>query len=66
MIYTLVPLGNPGVKYTNTRHNIGRVLFEMIKEGVATMGECEVFIPTTFMNESGRDVAGYLRYHEGR
>jgi PTH1 family peptidyl-tRNA hydrolase len=26
----------------------------------------EVFIPTSFMNESGKEVAEYLRYHEGR
>lgn len=66
MIYTLVPLGNPGSKYVHTRHNVGRIVLDMIKDDVGKIESCEVFIPDTFMNESGRAISEYLRYREGR
>ncbi len=66
MMYTLVPLGNPGSKYANTRHNIARVLLAMIKDDVMRIENCEIMVPSTFMNDSGRAVLEYLKYHEGR
>ncbi len=66
MMYTLVPLGNPGSKYANTRHNIARVLMSMIKDDVMKLPSCEIMVPSTFMNESGIAVREYLKYHEGR
>lgn len=66
MMYTLIPLGNPGSKYANTRHNIARVLLSMIKDEVMKLSSFEIMIPNTFMNESGVAVRDYLRYHEGR
>lgn len=73
MIYTLVLLGNPGEKYAHTRHNIARILFEHIRSDVESLTldpECfstvETLVPDTFMNESGKAVAEFLRYHEGR
>jgi peptidyl-tRNA hydrolase, PTH1 family len=66
MVYTLVPLGNPGEKYTRTRHNAARIMVELIASHLEKMESVEVFVPDTFMNESGRAVAEYLRYHEGR
>lgn len=66
MIYTLVPLGNPGEKYAHTRHNVGRIMVELIRDDIEKISTCEIFIPETFMNESGKAVAEYLRYHEGR
>lgn len=66
MTYTLVPLGNPGEKYTRTRHNAARMMLSLIESHIGKMESLEVFIPTTFMNESGKDVVEYLRYKEGR
>lgn len=66
MIYTLVPLGNPGEKYIRTRHNAARVICEELGAQLSSMEHMEVFVPETFMNESGRAVSLYLRYHEGR
>lgn len=66
MIYTLIPLGNPGEKYARTRHNAGRIVIDMIKDDILAIPNAEIFIPDTFMNESGKSVSEYLRYHEGR
>lgn len=66
MIYTLVPLGNPGEKYARTRHNAARIVLALIEDELVKRDDVEVFIPDTFMNESGRAVSEYLRYHEGR
>jgi peptidyl-tRNA hydrolase, PTH1 family len=64
--FTLVPLGNPGLHYAKTRHNIARILLSLIKEEVMAISACEIMIPDTFMNDSGRAVVQYLKYHEGR
>ena len=66
MMYTLVPLGNPGEKYVRTRHNAARIMCDLLTPHLQTMERVEVFVPDTFMNESGKAVAEYLRYHEGR
>lgn len=66
MIYTLVPLGNPGEKYARTRHNAARIMCDLISGHLKKIEQMEVFIPDTYMNESGRALHEYLRYHEGR
>lgn len=66
MIYTLVPLGNPGEKYARTRHNVGRIVVNLMSDDILKISECEIFIPDTFMNESGKAIAEYFHYHEGR
>lgn len=65
-MYTLIPLGNPGEKYARTRHNAARIVLAYIEQDIAKIDGCEVFVPKTFMNESGRAVSEYLRFHEGR
>lgn len=80
MKYLIVGLGNPGVEYKNTRHNIGfKVLDELAKasdtffvpEKYANLalakykGRTLVLIqPTTFMNLSGKAVNYWLQKHQ--
>lgn len=66
MTYTLVPLGNPGEKYARTRHNAARIMCDLLRDHLEKIEQVEVFVPDTFMNESGKAVSEYLRYHEGR
>ena len=77
MKYLIVGLGNPGIKYKNTRHNIGfkvveafaeerKATFETIKLGEVAKAKWKgrqvlLLKPSTFMNLSGKAVNYYLQ-----
>lgn len=76
--WLVVGLGNPGPKYAGHRHNIGVVVIEELatdrgvnlkshKSGclVGEAGGMVLARPTSYMNESGRPVAGLLRFYKG-
>lgn len=68
MKFLLFPLGNFGEKYEYTRHNAGRFIFNKLKENQFLSeflnnkeNSLEVFIPDTFMNESGESLKNYIK-----
>ena len=66
MKFLLFPLGNFGDKYEYTRHNAGRfVINELKKKNLLSefteKYDVEVFIPNTFMNESGESLNKFLK-----
>jgi peptidyl-tRNA hydrolase, PTH1 family len=69
MIRLVVGLGNPGVRYERTRHNIGFMVVRQLAEqngvtlkvdgkflGWTGKGKAHFLLPATFMNESGQAV----------
>lgn len=68
MKFLLFPLGNFGEKYEYTRHNAGRFVYNKLKEKKLLSeflenkeNNLEVFIPHTFMNESGQSLRDYIK-----
>ena len=72
----IVGLGNPGVKFQNTRHNAGVWTFEnwsknqafsdfspkkKLEAKISENPECLIALSQTFMNESGKMVAKIMR-----
>lgn len=55
----VVGLGNPGTEYESTRHNTGRIIVSLISEKVN--GKIKFITPDTFMNNSGRAVAPFIK-----
>jgi len=75
----IIGLGNPGVKYNNTRHNIGFSALDFLREHFdlpkfkldkklkAEITKNKNIIlakPLTFMNESGQAVAAIKKYYK--
>ncbi len=77
MKYLIVGLGNPGVQYQNTRHNIGFKVLDYLAEKSSTSffdkrygfraeyklrGKIMILVkPTTYMNLSGKAINYYLQ-----
>ncbi|MBD3250625.1 MAG: aminoacyl-tRNA hydrolase [Candidatus Pacebacteria bacterium] len=70
-------LGNPGLDYSQTRHNAGQMLIDYLakqlgdgwksqsklKAEVMKAGELILAKPTTFMNQSGQAIRAVLDYY---
>lgn len=78
--YLVVGLGNPGARYRDTRHNLGRRAVELMVDELGGSWRSRwngrvselrdgddplaLLVPETFMNESGRSVAPALRFYK--
>ena len=78
--HLVVGLGNPGPRYRDTRHNLGRRAVELLADElggswrsrwngrVSELRDADerlaLLVPETFMNDSGRSVAPALRFYK--
>lgn len=59
MTYIVVGLGNPGEEYSNTRHNVGRMVVDFVSKKLE--GEAKFIFLDTFMNKSGPAIAKVVK-----
>lgn len=66
----IIGLGNPGKKYENNRHNVGKMFVDYISQkspllpiesGFAGQAKLKTFKTNCFMNESGKEVKKILK-----
>lgn len=57
----VVGLGNPGEEYKKTRHNTGRIVVGLIEDKIDTKHKVKFIMPDTFMNNSGKAVASFVK-----
>ena len=58
-MYIIVGLGNPGDKYTDTRHNAGRLAAEYISKSRNLAAK--FIVPDNFMNKSGNSIVKVIK-----
>ncbi|PIR68253.1 aminoacyl-tRNA hydrolase [Candidatus Nomurabacteria bacterium CG10_big_fil_rev_8_21_14_0_10_35_16] len=56
----VVGLGNPGIEYEKSRHNVGRILVNLIEEKITGV-KVKFITPDTFMNNSGKAVVPLIK-----
>lgn len=60
----LVGLGNPGAKYEQTRHNVGFMFLDYLKQQQKLDKQVKTLKPDTYMNRSGIAVAKELSFYK--